>query len=823
MKKAVAAVLSVMLCFAVLCSQGIYQARTVSEYEEKAIAFIHDPRWANGTSWNGSQRSKIAPGSGVGCFAYASDFVQYVHNRNYVVDGTKYTDATEIQPGDILYFVDSYSHHWLAVLRREGDTLIYCDGNSSSRVTVGSTLTIADSKTVNGVWGTYSGYMSFSCGYHYEVFDELPESSILQGDVDIKETDEGYQLSGHITSNKINNIQVELIISDEFGNKITSISEYDTNNDISISLSSADSGLLKPYRRYCVQLTAASSFAEEMYDSGVVYFGENRLETVEPFTSGIQDLGEEFDAVIYRNYDKQVLTESEYYFYDYTTWSTSVYFNDEYTDRLNGSDVPAAILFHFTRQEDGSYIIKTGFQDKYLSTRDGTLSNCAGICGTADNEMKWFVYGSKGNYFLTPADSAGLIMYCNEEYYYTRDAELRLFDEEGIDYKTSSLSIRIPGTFEETGTPHDLAHDFGPWIYDGAFAGTHSRICSLDHFVESEACSYDEGVTDGNLTVYTCSVCGGKYYEVSIKGQGITRVSGSNRFGTAKAITTVIKNNKKAEKLDAVILACSSNFADALAGSYLAAVKDAPILITNTSKAAEINRFIKDNLVKGGTVYVLGGTAAVPDECLKGLEKYTVKRLAGSNRYTTNLEILREAGVSSDKVLVGTGTNFADSLSASATGLPLLLVKSANYDLYSFVINNQDKDYYILGGTGAVSREIEDFLKDMNVRKVTRLAGATRYETSALIASEFFPEASCALIAYAMDFPDGLCGGPLAYQIGAPLLLTAEGKTSEARHFMRDHGIKDGYVLGGTSRLADELVRKVFYLDDNVVIASITD
>ena len=103
MKKAVAAVLSVMLCFAVLCSQGIYQARTVSEYEEKAIAFIHDPRWANGTSWNGSQRSKIAPGSGVGCFAYASDFVKYVHNRNYVVDGTKYTvlvTSGDFIPGD---------------------------------------------------------------------------------------------------------------------------------------------------------------------------------------------------------------------------------------------------------------------------------------------------------------------------------------------------------------------------------------------------------------------------------------------------------------------------------------------------------------------------------------------------------------------------------------------------------------------------------------------------------------------------------------------------------------------------------------------------
>ena len=823
MRKLITAVLSVMLALTVLCSNAIYQARTFSEYERKAVAFIHDPRWSDGTSWNGSQRSKIAPGSGVGCFAYASDFVKYVHNVNYIVDGKKYTDASEIRPGDILYFVDSYSQHWLAVLRREGDTLIYCDGNSSSRVTVGNTLTIADSKTVKGVWGTYGGYMSFSCGYHYEEFEEIPEESVLEGNLEITETEDGFQLTGTVTSNKINNIQVQLIISDEFGNQISSVSQYDTNNNISISLSSAQAGLLKPYRRYSVQLTGTSSFADEMYDSDVVYFGENKLETVEPFTSGIQDLGEEFDAVIYRNYDKQVLTESEYYFYDYTSWSTSVYFDDQYTEYLDKSEVPAVILFHFTKQEDGSYIIKTGYQDKYLSTRDGSLSNFAGICGSADHELKWFIYGEKGNYFMTPADSAGLILYCNEEYYYTRDAELRLFDEDEVDYKTSSLSIRIPGSFEATGTPHDLAHDFGPWSYDGSHAGTHSRICSLDHFVESEPCSYDEGVTDGNLTTYTCTVCGGKFYDVSITEQGITRVAGSNRFGTAKAVMTVIKNNKKAEKLDAVILACSSNFADALAGSYLAAVKDAPILITNTSKASEINRFIKENVEKGGTIYVLGGKAAVPDSCLNGLEKYNIKRLAGSNRYATNLEILSEAGVDTDTVLVGTGTNFADSLSASATGLPLLLVKNVSYDLYDFVIQNQDKNYVILGGTGAVSQEVEDFLKDMNIKSVSRLAGATRYETSALIAKEFFPEADCAVVAYANDFPDGLCGGPLAYQIGAPLLLTAEGKTTEARHFMRDHGIKDGYVLGGTARLSDELIRKVFYLDENVAIGSVTD
>ena len=80
--------------------------------------------------------------------------------------------------------------------------------------------------------------------------------------------------------------------------------------------------------------------------------------------------------------------------------------------------------------------------------------------------------------------------------------------------------------------------------------------------------------------------------------------------------------------------------------------------------------------IEGGTIYILGGTGAVPEEWIEGFEGYRMKRLSGSSRYTTNLEVLREAGIpEGSEILIATGENFADSLSASSTGKPILLVK----------------------------------------------------------------------------------------------------------------------------------------------------
>ena len=352
-------------------------------------------------------------------------------------------------------------------------------------------------------------------------------------------------------------------------------------------------------------------------------------------------------------------------------------------------------------------------------------------------------------------------------------------------------------------------------------------------YVEATEPTYE---SEGNIGYYICNVCGKLFsdesasIEIEIKDtivgkketSGITRVYGTNRFGTSFAISEALLLNSGKEKHDVVILANGDNFADALAGSYLAAVKNAPIIITRAAKVTEVNAYIKSVLNNGGTIYVLGGTAAVPDSSLKGLDGYKIKRLAGSNRYLTNIEILNAAGVEGDTILIATGINYADSLSASATGLPMLLVKGQdklNEDQIKFLKDNPNKKLIILGGTSAVSSSFEKELGKYG--KVERIAGNNRFDTSKLIAEKFFDGATTAVLAYGSDFPDGLCGGPLANQIGAPLILTRNDKTNIARPYTKARNITDGYALGGTAVLPDATVRKLFGASESVKIKEI--
>ncbi|MBE6124976.1 MAG: BspA family leucine-rich repeat surface protein [Erysipelotrichaceae bacterium] len=289
------------------------------------------------------------------------------------------------------------------------------------------------------------------------------------------------------------------------------------------------------------------------------------------------------------------------------------------------------------------------------------------------------------------------------------------------------------------------------------------------------------------------------------------RVSGSNRYKTSLEIATVFCEWWDETKVENIILAFGGNFADALAGSYLAAVKKAPIVIINDRNIDLVKKHVQKYLDEKGTIYILGGTAAVSDKVEKEMKKITknVKRLAGSNRYGTNLAILNEAGMNSDTILVATGGNFADSLSASATGYPMLLVKDAlTAEQKAFLKKNSDKKIYILGGTNAVSSTVE---KELNAYgKVRRLAGASRFETSVLIAEKFFENPYGAVVAYSNDYPDGLCGGPLGYKEGIPLLLTRSDKLDAARKYIKDNGIMMLDVLGGEARLTNKDIKKLF-------------
>ena len=364
-----------------------------------------------------------------------------------------------------------------------------------------------------------------------------------------------------------------------------------------------------------------------------------------------------------------------------------------------------------------------------------------------------------------------------------------------------------------------LGHEWGDWTYNAADK-THSRICARCSQVDTLPCTFDEGTvireateTETGIMRYTCTVCGGTYDEVipnPVPEHVVLRLYGDTRYQTALLQAEVLKLVLGVEKFDAIIVATGTNYADALSGAYLGYVKKAPILLVRGDVVEDVKAYIQANLTDGGTVYLLGGKAVVPEAVTIGLENAVVKRLEGATRYETNIAILKEAGVTNQDILIADGTNFADSLSASAAMRPILLVRRAlNDEQRAYLKTLPGNDYYLIGGEGVLPPALESEIRN-DYGKVTRLGGKDRYETSVKVAKAFFPETTGAVVAYAMNYPDGLCGGTLAAYLGGPLLLARDGRTAAIVEYTTGAAITDGIVLGGPGLVSDESVRSIF-------------
>ena len=296
----------------------------------------------------------------------------------------------------------------------------------------------------------------------------------------------------------------------------------------------------------------------------------------------------------------------------------------------------------------------------------------------------------------------------------------------------------------------------------------------------------------------------------------VPRIFGSDRYVTSYSlgINLNYRLGLAGGRFDAIILASGRNYPDALAGSYLSCILDAPILLVDSDPSVIwlMQQFIQDHLIEGGKIYILGGTAVVSEKAVEGLSGYDIRRLWGLDRYETNLAILKEAAkyTSSNEVIVCTGTDFADSLSAAALGKPIILVQNTlqNNQKKYLASMTGDKDIYIIGGTGAVSDKVKNELSAYGT--TTRIGGKTRYETSANVAKQFFDNAPVGVLAYGQNFPDGLCGGALAYSMGGPLILTSNGNTKAAETYAKQAGMVYGAVLGGPSLISDTSAKKIF-------------
>lgn len=157
-----------------------------------------------------------------------------------------------------------------------------------------------------------------------------------------------------------------------------------------------------------------------------------------------------------------------------------------------------------------------------------------------------------------------------------------------------------------------------------------------------------------------------------------------------------------------------------------------------------------------------------------------MRRLAGADRFSTAVAVSQAGHPDGAPVAVlATGADFPDALAggpaAAALGGPVLLVSrdSVPSVVLEELTRLAPERVLLLGGTGAVSEQVEDEL-DAAGLDVERIAGASRYETAALVSQEVFAAApAVAYVATGADYPDALAGAAAAGAAGAPVLLVA--------------------------------------------------
>ncbi len=362
-------------------------------------------------------------------------------------------------------------------------------------------------------------------------------------------------------------------------------------------------------------------------------------------------------------------------------------------------------------------------------------------------------------------------------------------------------------------------------IYPAAAAATNpaltwkssnTKVATID--ANGNITALAAGTTEITVTSVKSGLSDSCIYTIREMNPNIKRISGDSRYDTSIAAAEQLKSVYGVEKFENIVVASGGGYADALSGNYLASVKNAPMLLTASSQMTKITDYIKANLAEGGTVYVLGGTGAVPssfEDKMGDAYAGSIVRLAGNNRYETNLKILNEAGVSENSdLLVCTGTGFADSLSASAVGKPILLVPTAILDIQKEFLDSlgSSNNIYVIGGSGVISNTLaRSFTAYGNVK---RIYGSDRFETAVNIAREFFDNPERVVLAYAQDFPDGLSAGALASAINAPLLLAQDAERPVAAGCTYRNSLKKElssmYVMGGKALVRDIIALRIF-------------
>ncbi len=276
---------------------------------------------------------------------------------------------------------------------------------------------------------------------------------------------------------------------------------------------------------------------------------------------------------------------------------------------------------------------------------------------------------------------------------------------------------------------------------------------------------------------------------------GVTRYGGADRYATSLLVAEAVAADADGS-LTHVVMVSGLSWPDAVVAAPVAGALGGPVLMTPPGElrddaAAFLARTgVTDVVVVGST----GGADAVSAAVVTALEGMgiAVERVGRVDRYATGvvaarqIESVGEMPGFGTTAIVANGDVFADALVAGAFAArgphPVLLTPrdELHAGVASYLAAAGIEHVVLMGGTAALAEAVDWSISNLGIA-VTRLAGATRFDTAVKAAElveglyaqgseQCFTTGRIGLARARVPF-DSFSAGPLLGRLCAPLLL----------------------------------------------------
>ena len=334
-----------------------------------------------------------------------------------------------------------------------------------------------------------------------------------------------------------------------------------------------------------------------------------------------------------------------------------------------------------------------------------------------------------------------------------------------LETRTSTQLVSVEGTERDW----SWSPDGGSLVFGADFAdsGCHCTIADL----------YAVGV-DGGAPRQLDTFIVGSPTPVMAPGRTV-RAAGPTRVETAVAVARAAF-----DRADTLVVARFDGYADALAGAALAGALGAPVVLS-TPDALPFQVELEIRRLGVSRIVLLGDESALSTR----LEEHArflvpeVERIGGPTRFATAALVAEHLPADHAFVVQGASADPArgwpDAVAvaglAGALAEPILPVERDRLpdETAHALTDGGIQRVTIVGGVDAVSQAVATAIAELGIA-VERLAGATRYATSAAVAERAIaagldPDATWA--ATGRDWPDTLAAGPAAAAAGGVLVL----------------------------------------------------